>query len=208
MYWKVHDNSPECPCRIGITGGIGSGKSYVCEKIKALGYPVFYCDDEAKHIIRTSDKVKEALKNLVGPTVYDDEGKLDKRVLSSYICKGNSYASRVNAIVHPCVAEAFRQWCSRQTAPLVFMECAILFESGFDSLVDITATVVVSEKLRLSRVMARDKVTEAKAKEWMSLQLPEKEKAIRSDFLLHNEGDIRLDADIRKLISASSANKA
>lgn len=93
---------------IGITGGIGSGKSYICRQLEDAGHPVFYCDDEAKRIIRTDDEVKAALQQLVGPQLYDTQGQLVKSILAAYLCKGRSYAAQVDAIVHPKVAQAFQ----------------------------------------------------------------------------------------------------
>ena len=221
--------------RIGITGGIGSGKSYVCRQLEAAGHRVFYCDDEAKRIIRTDPEVKEELQHLVGEQVYDADGQLVKRVLSSYLCRGRDYAHRVDDIVHPRVAAAFsvaalqmagqRQGKSRadgffhrgtnsdaynaadgrahpemkpqpvgvqqlrdlQPGEGIFMECALLFESKFDSLVDCSVLVHVSQATQLARLMARDGISEDKAREWMALQLGEEEKMRRADYVLDNE---------------------
>lgn len=189
------------PHTIGITGGIGSGKSHVCRRLIAMGYPVFFCDDEAKAIIRTDADVRRDLTALVGPAVYDAEGRLDKAVLAAYLCGGCEQAARVDAIVHPRVAERFRQWAEQQTAPLAFMECALLFESGFDRLVGRTAAVVADEEVRLQRVMQRDGVSAEKARAWMALQWPEAKKTDKADYLIHNNGDdSRLMADVQAMI--------
>jgi len=203
MSSKLHtDNATAARAlRIAITGGIGSGKTYVCRKIAAAGFPVFYCDDEAKRIIRTLPAVRQALTSLISGGVYDAEGRLVKSVLAAYICGSPAQAAQVNAIVHPRVAEAFRQWVAQQTAALVFMECALLFESGFDALVDVTAHVSVPEALRLRRVMERDHVTAEKAQEWMSLQMPEAEKAARADFVLRNDSETHFAADLQRLLT-------
>lgn len=193
-------NSDNLPLRLAVTGGIGSGKSYVCQRLTARGLPVFYCDAEAKKIIRTNDAVRQALTALVGADVYDARGALVKPVLAAYLCGGAAQAAQVDAIVHPRVAEAFRRWCRVAAAPLVVMECALLYESGFDSLVDVTAHVVVPEDLRLQRVMARDHVSREKAQAWMALQLPENEKARRADFLIHNATEECLVQDIDRLL--------
>ncbi len=200
--------------RIGITGGIGSGKSYVCSQLEAAGHAVFYCDDEAKRIIRTDEGVKRELSRLVGADVYAPDGQLRKAVLAAYLCRGTDYAERVNRIVHPRVAEAFRQFClARQTddtnvpqlppscgkettpqalaaLPLrgtVFMECALLFETGFNSLTSLSVLVHVSHTTQLSRLMARDNISREKAEAWIALQLPEEEKLERADRIIVNE---------------------
>ena len=104
---------------VGITGGIGSGKSYVCRQLEAAGHPVFYCDDEAKRIIRTDAAVRRELSAVVGSEVYDAGGRLVKSVLAAWLCRGRDYAARVDAIVHPRVAAAFREraenMCSRRS---------------------------------------------------------------------------------------------
>ena len=111
---KQTTNSSACPLRIGITGGIGSGKSYICHQLEQTGHRIFYCDDEAKRIIRTHPDVMNELRALVGPEVYDANGGLNKSVLAAYLCRGRNYSQRVDRIVHPRVAEAFRQFCAAQ----------------------------------------------------------------------------------------------
>ena len=193
--------SQAMPHTIGITGGIGSGKSHVCRRLIAMGYPVFFCDDEAKAIICSDADVRRDLTALVGPAVYDAEGRLDKAVLAAYLCGGCEQAARVDAIVHPRVAERFRQWAEQQTAPLAFMECALLFEIGFERLVGRTAAVVADEEVRLQRVMQRDGVSAEKARAWMALQWPEAKKTDKADYLIHNNGDdSRLMADVQAMI--------
>lgn len=95
------------PLRIGITGGIGSGKSYICRQLHEAGHPVFYCDDVAKHIIRTDERVKQKLREIVGPGVYNSDGSLCKSVLAEFLCRGNEHSALVNKVVHPRVAECF-----------------------------------------------------------------------------------------------------
>ena len=186
--------------KIAITGGIGCGKSYVCRSIEAAGYPIFYCDDEAKRIIRSDRKVQQALIELVGTNVYNEEGKLVKPVLAAYLCRGKAYAAQVDAIVHPRVGECFLEWCERQTTDKVFMECALLFESGFDRYVDFTIHVAAPQAVRLSRVMTRDNVSHEKAMEWMALQMPEEEKAQRADYIINNDGETEIEPQIRQIL--------
>lgn len=178
-----------------ITGGIGSGKSFYCRQLEQAGFPIFYCDDEAKRIIRTSEAVRRELCALVGADVYDAEGKLQKPVLAAYICRGKEFAEQVDAIVHPRVAEAFQTWAEEQTKlhDRVFMECALLYESGFEHLVDEVILVTASQETRVRRVMARDGVTCEKALAWMALQLPEEEKMRRAHHIIYSETDGKLD---------------
>ena len=186
--------------KIAVTGGIGCGKSYVCRTIETLGYPVFYCDDEAKRIIRNDPEVQQALKQLVGNEVYDPDGKLVKPVLAAYLCKGKEYAAQVDAIVHPRVGAAFQEWSIRQTTDTVFMECALLFEAHFERYVDEVIHVAVDEDIRLQRVMTRDHVSREKALEWMRLQLPEAEKARRADHIVHNNGSEEIPPQMEQIL--------
>lgn len=179
--------------RYGITGGIGSGKSHVCRLLEKAGHPVFYCDDVAKHIIRTDAAVRRELTALVGTALYDEtDGHLVKPVLAAYVCRGGGHAARVDAIVWPRVAAAFEAWCEEQASPVVFMECALLFESGFDRLTDFSVLVTAPEEVRIARVMERDGVSRSKAKEWMALQMPEQEKMARADLVIRNDGQTDL----------------
>ncbi len=183
---REYDNNPFV---WGITGGIGSGKSYVCRKLSERGWPVFYCDDEAKRLIRHDAKLKQQLVALVGAELYGADGELNKAVMAAFLCRGTHYASLVDSVVHPCVAEAFLLWKHKQKNPMVVMECALLFEAGFDSLVDRSVHVAVSHATQLRRVMERDGVTEGQAEAWMALQMPEEEKRRRADVVLYNDGD-------------------
>ena len=175
--------------KYAVTGGIGSGKSFYCKTLEQKGLPVFYCDDEAKRIIRTHPEVKKQLTQLVGDEVYASDGTLQKPVLAAYICRGKSFAQQVDAIVHPRVAQAFEEWASEQllTHTDVYMECALLYESGFESLVDEVILVTASLETRIARVMQRDGVSREKALAWMALQLSEEEKEKRAHHIIYNE---------------------
>lgn len=191
--------------RYGITGGIGSGKSYVCRMLENAGFPVFYCDAAAKHIIRTDEAVRRELTAVVGPELYDEtDGHLVKPVMAAYVCRGGSHAARVDAIVWPRVAAAFDAWHKKQTSQAVFMECALLFEAGFDRLTDFTVLVEAPEEVRIARVMERDNVSRSKAKGWMSLQMPEREKRSRADFVICNDGEADLRPQIRRILGGLS----
>jgi len=186
--------------RYGITGGIGSGKSHVCRMLEARGLPVFYCDDEAKRLLRTDPALRQALTREVGPALYAGPGgQLVKPVLAAYLCRGRAFAARIDAIVWPRVAEAFRTWCAGQCAPTLLMECALLFESGFDRLTDRSVLVSAPEETRIARLMRRDGVSRAKAKQWISLQMPEEEKRKRADFVIDNSDGADLPAQIRRI---------
>lgn len=189
--------------KYGITGGIGSGKSYVCRSIEAAGYPVFYCDDEARRIIRTDADVRAALTALIGTSVYDEEGLPVKSVLSAYIRSGKEHADHVNAIVHPRVAEAFESWSRLQPSPAVFMECALLFEAHFDRFVDTSILVTAPLETRISRIMNRDGASRQQALEWMALQMPEEEKEQRANYIINNDGVAEIAPQLQRIINNS-----
>lgn len=166
-----------------ITGGIGSGKTTVCRLIEErYALPIFYCDDEAKHIIRTHAGVKKDLCALIGTEVYSSEGQLCKAVLGAYIRQSKAHAARVNAIVHPRVAEAWHTFC--QGKPFALMECALLFESGFDHLVQHTIAVVCEHETRIRRIMQRDHIDRHTALQWIALQWPDEQVRDRADYLI------------------------
>lgn len=186
---------------IAITGGIGCGKSYICQHIEALGYPVFYCDEVAKYIIRSHPIVIAELKSVVGPNVYSADGVLQKKILANYLCKGDEYAQKVNKVVHPRVAKTFKTWCQEQSQDILFMECALLFESGFHLLVDQTILVTCPEELRIQRICQRDQVSIEKAKAWMALQMPEEEKKKRAHLIINNDGNSPLLPQIQEILN-------
>lgn len=174
----------------GITGGIGSGKSFVCRMLEERGYPVFYCDEVAKRLIRNDSGLRKKLKALVGENLYAEEGTLQKSILSAFICKSTKQAEAVDAIVHPRVREAYKEWegqQKREGKERIFMECALLFEAGFDKLVEKTVLINTSEDKRVKCIMLRDGITEEKARSWMALQMPEEEKKRRADIIIEND---------------------
>lgn len=188
------------PFRVAVTGGIGSGKSHVCRLIASCGLPVFYCDDEAKRIMRTDDHVRRALTALIGPEAYGADGRPVKAVLARYICSGADYAARVDAIVHPAVGRAFEQWADARTNGPVFMECALLFEAGFDRYADTTLLVSAPLETRIRRVMRRDGIPRTKVLDWMRLQMPEEEKARRAASIVRNDDADDVQAQVAALL--------
>jgi len=180
--------------RIAVTGGIGSGKSFVCRRLSGLGIDVYDCDSAAKRLMRTSSRIRDRLKALVGECVYDG-GRLDKAVMARFLLESEEHAEAVSAIVHPAVAEDFEASGKR------WMECAILFESGFDRLVDITVCVVAPEDVRIERIMRRDGITREKALEWIARQMPQEEVARRCTYTIVNDGKENIENQINNIIN-------
>ena len=180
---------------IAITGGIGSGKSYVCQLLEKHGIKVYDCDAAAKRLMRTSATLRQQLRQLVGPQVYRG-CILQKRVLAEFLLASEANKQAVNEIVHPAVAldfiESDYQW----------LESAILFDSGFHRRVPFSFVVCVSapEDVRVQRIMARDGISEAKALEWIHRQMPQEQVEGLSNFVIHNDGVVPLEPQVDKLL--------
>lgn len=180
---------------IAITGGIGSGKSYVCQLLEKHGIKVYDCDAAAKRLMRTSATLRQQLRQLVGPQVYRG-CILQKRVLAEFLLASEANKQAVNEIVHPAVAldfiESDYQW----------LESAILFDSGFHRRVPFSFVVCVSapEAVRVQRIMARDGISEAKALEWIHRQMPQEQVEGLSNFVIHNDGVVPLEPQVDHLI--------
>lgn len=180
---------------IAITGGIGSGKSYVCQLLEKHGIKVYDCDAAAKRLMRTSAMLRQQLRQLVGPQVYRG-CILQKRVLAEFLLASEAKKQAVNEIVHPAVAldfiESDYQW----------LESAILFDSGFHRRVPFSFVVCVSapEAVRVQRIMARDGISEAKALEWIHRQMPQEQVEGLSNFVIHNDGVMQLEPQVDHLI--------
>ena len=187
--------------RIGITGGIGSGKTYVCQLLQQRGIPVYHCDDEAKRLMTESPLIRRRIKRILGPEAYTPSG-LNKPLIARYLFADPSHAQRINAIVHPVVRQDFLLWTQQQTSPIVAQECALLFESGFHDTVDVTVEVYAPQPLRLQRAIQRDNATAEQIQARMAQQMPEEEKRQRADYTLLNDGTADLEEQIEKLLEA------
>lgn len=171
--------------KLGITGGIGSGKTSVCRVFSVLGIPVFSADPEAQMIMNTDVSVIHGINEITGMNLYPDD-KLNKTELASLIFHDPELLKRVNSLVHPVVFEHFREWAGIQTTPYVIMEAAILFESGASNLVDRVATVVAPVEERISRVILRNKLTREQVIDRIKNQIDDEERIRLSDYVINN----------------------
>ena len=188
---------------IGITGGIGCGKSYVSAKMRLRGIPVYDSDTRAKLITATNPVIKMELTRLVGPTLYCPCGcgVLQKEVLAKFIFGNPDNLAKVNAIIHPRVKEDFRQWADeRKGKDFCILESAILFESGFDGEVDFKVCVDAPLELRIRRCMERDKTTREAVVERINNQMDQAEKCSKADFVIVNDGLQALEPQIDALL--------
>ena len=188
--------------RVAITGGIGSGKSYVCKRLEVHGIRVYDCDAAAKRLMRTSSALQRDLCRLVGDDVYVD-GVLQKQVLAKFLLASEDNKQAVNQIIHPAVARDFE--CSGYE----WLESAILFDSGFDRRIHFDYIVCVSAPLevRIQRVMNRDGISREKTMEWISRQLPHEEVLKRSDFEIVNDGVEDIDKQIMTVFNKMGGTK-
>lgn len=182
--------------RIAITGGIGAGKSFVCQRLNRRGISVYDCDAAAKRLMRESDSLRDALKKLVGDDAYTGT-TLNKSVVAKFLLKDKRNNELINDVVHPYVAADF------MSSGLQWLESAILFESEFNRRVDFDHIVCVTAPVetRLRRIMSRDGISREQAQEWISRQLPEKEVAGRSDFMIVNDNVQDLDRQIEHILN-------
>lgn len=191
--------------KLGITGGIGSGKSFVSRCLKeGFSVQVYDTDREAKRLMLEHEGIRADLIALLGEEVYTAAG-LNKPFLAAYIFSSPENAQKVNAIVHPRVKEDFRNWAFRQEqagCQLVGVESAILFESGFDREVDKTLTVSAPLELRITRVMERDRVGREQVLERITAQISDEERNRLSDFSVENAETSDIHAQLVRILSA------
>ena len=183
--------------KIAITGGIGSGKSYVCRILEKHGIRVYDCDAGAKRLMRQDADLQAGLKKLVSEEVYSADGILQKPVLAQFILAGEANKQAVNDVVHPAVARDF------ENSDCSWLESAILFDSGFnrrthfDFVVCVTAPIPV----RIERIMQRDHISQQKAQQWIDAVMPQEELIARSDFEIVNDGVRNVEEQVVNLLN-------
>ena len=188
---------------IGITGGMGSGKSIVAALLKVYGIPVYDADSESKRLLLTSPTIRRGLTDLLGADIYSPDGTTLRRArMASLIFADPNLLARVNAIIHPEVGRDFDAWRARLTTSVCARESAILFESGFDRRADLRLMVYAPEAIRLQRVMARDNATEAAARQRMQRQWPDGRKIALSDAVITNDGRAALIPQVEAFVKA------
>ncbi|MGV6944153.1 dephospho-CoA kinase [Sphingobacterium kyonggiense] len=185
--------------KIGITGGIGVGKSVVTRIFKVLGIPTYDADKEAKDIMVKSDAVRHALIKTFGEETYFPDHTLNRAWLAKKVFSDAKELAKLNAIVHPAVIKDAEDWAEAQTSLYSVKEAALLFESGSYKSLDYTILVTSPEALRIERVMKRDQVTEEEVRGRMAKQMPESEKEKLADFIVYNDDEHSLLEQVMKL---------
>lgn len=180
---------------IGLTGGIGSGKSVISNQLRQMGYSVYDTDSEAKRLIMEDVHVREQITDLFGPNVYKD-GVYQTALVAKQVFADKSLLAQLNAIVHPAVHQAIIRWVSKQNSPsfkigkgvsLLFIECAILYQAGIDQFCDKVVAVTAPEQVRLERVIARDHSDKERVHARMRAQDVDKD-MLCADIIINNDG--------------------
>lgn len=170
---------------VGITGGIGSGKTTVAKMFKSLGIPIYIADDEAKKLMNSSKVIRKKLIALLGESSYTENG-LNKSYISSRIFKNKELLTKINAIVHPKVKTHFERWLKKQNAPYILKEAAIIFENNLQAQYDLIIIVTADTEARVNRVMKRDGSDRKKVMSVIENQLTDEVKISKSDYVIFN----------------------
>lgn len=194
--------------KIGITGGIGSGKSVVSRLLEAMGVPVYISDIESKRLTASDTLIRRELIALLGEEVYAG-GELNKSLLASYIFSNPEHIRTVNGIIHPRVRDDFRQWVECHAIyPIVGMESAILIEAGFADEVDTVVMVYAPEEVRIARAMQRDAAPRELVERRVRSQMSDEEKRTKANFVIVNDGETPLIPQVLEVITSLSKNIA
>lgn len=172
--------------RIGLTGGIGSGKTTVAHIFEALGIPVYYADDASKRIMESDATVKEAILQTFGKEAYK-QGRLNRSFLATTVFNDEEKLKQLNSIVHPATIADAIQWMDSRKGPYLVKEAALIFESGSDTYLDKVIGVTAPYEMRIERVMARDGVSRAKVEARMNRQMAEQKKIGLCDYVIIND---------------------
>ena len=172
--------------KVGITGGIGSGKSTVAKVFEVLGIPVYYADDAAKHLMNVNEELKKQIQQQFGDTVYK-EGQLDRKFLAHIVFNSPEKLQQLNALVHPATLQDAETWLQNQTAPYAIKEAALIFESGAHEQLDYVIGVYAPAPLRIQRAMQRDTINRDEVIARMDKQIDETIKMRLCDFVITND---------------------
>lgn len=191
-------SGPKIVITLGVTGGIGSGKTTVCGFLEEQGARIFYADVEAKRLMQSDEAVRSAIADEFGAAAYAEDGSLNRAYLAEQVFGHPERVERLNKIVHPQVFAAFEsavKRANREDLDLLVHEAALLFEAGGDAHVDRTAAVVAPDADRIARVVERDDVTPSQVRARMTHQLSQDELRRRADYVIENDGSLR---DLRR----------
>ena len=194
---------------IGLTGGIGSGKTTVAKLLESKGYSVYYSDIRAKEIVNNNAFLKTRIIQLLGDKAYDQDGKYNRKWVAQRVFNNEKLLLELNEIIHPVVKSDFEFWVREQKGDFIFKETALLFELNLDKNCFKTILVTADESLRIKRVMERDGKTYQEIENIIQKQIPEKEKRKRADLIIQNNTDLEnLGKEVeRMLLELNKINK-
>ena len=172
--------------KVGLTGGIGSGKSMVARIFEVFGIPVYYADEAARQLQNNDPELKRGIIGIFGPQAYR-EGKLDRKYISGLVFQDKGKLDQLNALVHPATIHDAGRWMKQQTAPYAIKEAALIFESGSQRDLDYVIGVTAPESLRIKRTMQRDSISAEEVMKRMENQLQDRIKMRLCDFVIHND---------------------
>jgi len=187
---------------IGLTGGIGSGKTKVAAVFETLGIPVYESDSKAKYLMNTNEEIRNKIIDLFGPESYNADDELNRPWIASRVFSDHEQLEKLNAIVHPAVYKDLLEWTMEphhNSAPYLIQESAILFEENLTRRLSSIILVVAPEELRISRVIERDNVTREDVLRRMKLQWPDEKKISSSDYVIYNDGERSLITQVRDI---------
>ena len=182
------------PVKLGITGGVGSGKSVVCEYLKNKGVPVVSTDELARKAVMPGTAAYDQIVSYFGKDVLSDDGTLNRKKLRSIITEDRNKKEMLEQFVHPEVfvqMEKEFEASKKKHAPIIAVEVPLLFEAGLEKKFDFVLTISVNADVRVKRLMARDQITRKEAEAFMGIQMPEADKIKKSDFVIDNNGSIK-----------------
>ena len=186
---------------IGLTGGIGSGKTTVAKFIEEMGFPVYFSDDRAKEIVNDDEVLKNRIKELLGDEAYDENGFYNRKYVSGIVFNDDEMRLQLNALIHPAVKIDFENWVENQNSEFVFKETALLFELKLNESCYKSVLVTADDNIRIKRVMDRDQKTYREIEAVIDKQMPEKDKIKRADFVIfNNEGIDELKTATEKMM--------
>ncbi|QRA43614.1 dephospho-CoA kinase [Chryseobacterium cucumeris] len=191
LHSETQQTEPEpAPKIIGLTGGIGSGKTTVARFIEEFGFPVYYSDDRAKAIVNESEDLKIKIKELLGEDAYDENGLYDRKFVADKVFNNRDLLQQLNEIIHPAVRIDFENWVKKQSKYLVFKETALLFELKLNRQCYKSLLVTAEDNIRIKRVMDRDNKTYREVETVMEKQMPERDKIKMADCIIYNNTNL------------------
>jgi dephospho-CoA kinase len=184
--------------KIGLTGGIGSGKSTIAEVFKVLNIPVYNSDERAKALMNENQLLMEEISKIFGAHIYQN-GELNREELGAIVFKNPELLQQLNAVVHPVVGDDFNAWCNKQQSKYVIKEAAIIFETGINKMLDGVIAVIAPDELRIKRVLKRPGMTEELIKDRMSRQLPTETLIDKANWLINNDETVLVIPQVLKV---------